>query len=38
LEAEIAEEIRAAIAFAEAGHLEPVEDLYRFVYSKRIGG
>lgn len=35
LETEIAEEIRAAIAFADAGHLESVEDLYRFVYSEQ---
>jgi len=32
LERSIAEEIDAAIAFAEAGTLEPVEDLERFVY------
>ena len=32
LERDIAEEIRAAIEFAEAGTLEPVEDLERFVY------
>ena len=32
LEREVAEEIEAAIAFAEAGTLEPVEDLERFVY------
>jgi pyruvate dehydrogenase E1 component alpha subunit len=35
LEAEIAQRIRAAIAFAEAGHWEPVEDLMRFVTSER---
>jgi TPP-dependent pyruvate/acetoin dehydrogenase alpha subunit len=34
LEAEVAREVEAAIAFAEAGHLEPVEDLARFVYSE----
>ena len=34
LEGEIAREIEAAIAFADAGHLEPVEDLTRFVYSE----
>ena len=28
----VAEEIEAAIAFAEAGTFEPVEDLERFVY------
>jgi pyruvate dehydrogenase E1 component alpha subunit len=32
VEHDIAEEIRAAIEFAEAGTLEPVEDLERFVY------
>ncbi len=32
LEQSIAEEIEAAIAFAEAGTLEPVEELERFVY------
>jgi pyruvate dehydrogenase E1 component alpha subunit len=35
IEAGVAEEIEAAIAFAEAGTLEPVEDLTRFVYSER---
>ena len=33
LEGEVAREIEQAVAFAEAGHLEPVEDLTRFVYS-----
>jgi TPP-dependent pyruvate/acetoin dehydrogenase alpha subunit len=32
LEQAIGEEIEAAIAFAEAGTLEPEEDLERFVY------
>ncbi len=32
IEQSIAQEIEAAIAFAEAGGLEPVEDLERFVY------
>jgi pyruvate dehydrogenase E1 component subunit alpha len=32
LERSVAEEIGAAIAFAEAGTLEPVDDLERFVY------
>ncbi|MGC2373335.1 MAG: pyruvate dehydrogenase (acetyl-transferring) E1 component subunit alpha [Solirubrobacteraceae bacterium] len=32
IERGVAEEIEAAIAFAEAGTLEPVEDLERFVY------
>lgn len=35
LERQIAQEIDAAIAFAEAGTPEPVEDLLRFVYSER---
>jgi len=35
IEAEVAREIREAVAFAEAGSLEPVEDLTRFVYSER---
>ena len=34
LESEVAREIEEATAFAEAGHLEPVEDLTRFVYSE----
>jgi pyruvate dehydrogenase E1 component alpha subunit len=34
IEADVAAEIDAAIAFAEAGTLEPVEDLGRFVYSE----
>lgn len=34
LEAEVAKEIDAAVAFAEAGTAEPVEDLTRFVYSE----
>jgi pyruvate dehydrogenase E1 component alpha subunit len=33
LEREIASEIDDAVAFAEAGHPEPVEELERFVYS-----
>jgi len=33
LEAEVAAEVDAAVAFAEAGTLEPVEDLERFVYA-----
>jgi pyruvate dehydrogenase E1 component alpha subunit len=32
LEREVADEVQAAIEFAEAGTLEPVEDLERFVY------
>jgi pyruvate dehydrogenase E1 component alpha subunit len=35
MEAEIAAEITDAIAYADAGTLEPVEDLERFVYSER---
>ncbi|MGZ3496353.1 MAG: pyruvate dehydrogenase (acetyl-transferring) E1 component subunit alpha [Vulcanimicrobiaceae bacterium] len=35
LETEIAQLIRGAVDFAEAGTLEPVENLTRFVYSER---
>jgi pyruvate dehydrogenase E1 component alpha subunit len=35
IEARVTEEIDAAVAFAEAGTLEPVDDLTRFVYSER---
>lgn len=35
LQREVDEEVQAAIAFAEAGTLEPVEELTRFVYSER---
>ncbi len=35
IEAEIGEEIAAAVAFAEAGTLEPASALERFVYSER---
>jgi pyruvate dehydrogenase E1 component alpha subunit/2-oxoisovalerate dehydrogenase E1 component len=34
IEAEVAREIEAAVKFAEAGTLEPVHDLTRFVYSE----
>jgi pyruvate dehydrogenase E1 component alpha subunit len=34
IDAAVTEEIDAAVAFAEAGTLEPVEDLTRFVYSE----
>jgi pyruvate dehydrogenase E1 component alpha subunit len=34
IEKEVAAEIEQAVAFAEAGHWEPVEDLTRFVYSE----
>jgi pyruvate dehydrogenase E1 component alpha subunit len=35
MEREIAEEIDDAVAFADAGTLEPIEDLLRFVHSER---
>jgi len=35
IEADVAEEIRRAVAFAESGTLEPLEDLTRFVCSER---
>jgi pyruvate dehydrogenase E1 component alpha subunit len=35
MESGIAKEIEESIAFAEAGTLEPVEDLLRFVYSEK---
>jgi TPP-dependent pyruvate/acetoin dehydrogenase alpha subunit len=35
LEQEVKAEMEAAIAFAEAGTWEPVEELTRFVYSER---
>jgi pyruvate dehydrogenase E1 component alpha subunit len=35
LEREVAEQIEDAVAFAEAGRLEPVDDLARFVLSER---
>jgi pyruvate dehydrogenase E1 component alpha subunit len=34
MEAEVAEEVDAAVAYAEAGTWEPVEELTRFVYSE----
>jgi pyruvate dehydrogenase E1 component alpha subunit len=34
IEADVAAEVDAAVAFAEAGTLEPVEDLTRFVHSE----
>jgi len=34
LEANVREEVERAVAFAESGTLEPVEDLARFVYSE----
>ncbi len=36
LESDVAEEIEAAVAFAEAGTWEPVEELTRFVYSEVV--
>lgn len=36
LEAEVEGEIAAAVAFAEAGRLEPVEELERFVTMERV--
>jgi TPP-dependent pyruvate/acetoin dehydrogenase alpha subunit len=35
LERQVATEVEAAVAFAEAGTWEPVADLTRFVYSER---
>jgi pyruvate dehydrogenase E1 component alpha subunit/2-oxoisovalerate dehydrogenase E1 component len=35
LERDVAAEVEAAVAFAEAGTWEPVEDLTRFVTSER---
>jgi TPP-dependent pyruvate/acetoin dehydrogenase alpha subunit len=35
IERDVAREIEAAVAFAEAGSWEPVEDLTRFVYSEQ---
>jgi pyruvate dehydrogenase E1 component alpha subunit len=34
LEADVTSEVEAAVAFAEAGHDEPVEELTRFVYAE----
>jgi len=36
IEAAVADEIAAAIAFAESGTLEPIQDLTRFVYSEAV--
>jgi TPP-dependent pyruvate/acetoin dehydrogenase alpha subunit len=36
MESDVAEEIEAAVAFAEAGTWEPVEELTRFVYSEVV--
>jgi pyruvate dehydrogenase E1 component alpha subunit len=35
MEAEVASELDDAVAYAEAGHDEPIEDLTRWVYSDR---
>ncbi len=35
IEAEAAAEIAAAVAFAEAGAWEPIEELTRFTYAER---
>jgi pyruvate dehydrogenase E1 component alpha subunit/2-oxoisovalerate dehydrogenase E1 component len=35
IEREIADEVQEAVSFAEAGTLEPVEDMTRFVYSEQ---
>jgi pyruvate dehydrogenase E1 component alpha subunit len=37
IEAEVAAEVAAAVAFAEAGTLEPVEELERFVLMDEVG-
>ena len=37
MEQSVAEEVAAAVVFAEAGSLEPVEELTRFVYTERSG-
>jgi TPP-dependent pyruvate/acetoin dehydrogenase alpha subunit len=36
IEADVAAEIDAAVAFAEAGTLEPVDELERFVLMDRV--
>jgi pyruvate dehydrogenase E1 component alpha subunit/2-oxoisovalerate dehydrogenase E1 component len=38
LERQVAAEVEAAVAFAEAGTWEPIEELTRFVYSERSTG
>jgi pyruvate dehydrogenase E1 component alpha subunit/2-oxoisovalerate dehydrogenase E1 component len=35
VEREVADEVEAAVAFAEAGSWEPIEDLTRFVYAEQ---
>jgi hypothetical protein len=34
----VTDEIDAAVAFADAGHEEPVSELTRFVHTERPGG
>ena len=34
IEEEVAREVEASVAFAEAGRDEPIEDLTRFVYAE----
>jgi TPP-dependent pyruvate/acetoin dehydrogenase alpha subunit len=36
MEAEVQADVQAAVDFAEAGTLEPVEDITRFVYSEEV--
>lgn len=36
LDARVEEEVAAAVAFAEAGSLEPIEELYRDLYSPKV--
>ena len=38
IERAVAQEVDDAVAFAESGTLEPVEELTRFVYSERVPG
>jgi pyruvate dehydrogenase E1 component alpha subunit len=38
LEQQVVDEIDAAVAFADAGHEEPVSELTRFVHTERPGG
>ncbi len=35
MEAEVATEVAAAVAFAEAGAWEPIEDITRFTYAEK---
>jgi TPP-dependent pyruvate/acetoin dehydrogenase alpha subunit len=37
-EQEVAAELAAAVAYADAGTIEPVEDLQRFVYAEETAG